>query len=182
MRRTCGSVGAWFLATGLAVLVAWLGVRSVLFAAVPDRVEPMSAAEARRLAPPTTSPTALSPTPSESVSPLPTISPTAPTPTTTASVTVNPTPSDEAWAEVPDGRGGKALQRTFRVTGGAATILFSEREVRVTATAPAPGFTVNFDKPAPDVAIVTFTSAAHFSRIDAAWKGGARAKTTEGKP
>ena len=63
MHRTLGSVGAWLVATSLAVLVSWLGVQSVRFAAVPDRVSPMSAAEARKSASPTTAPDARSGTP-----------------------------------------------------------------------------------------------------------------------
>src|SRR4051794_6751668 len=130
MRRTLGSVGAWLVATSIAIFVAWFGVRSVQFAAVPDRIEPLSASDARKLAP-------RSPSPSPDESPVPDESPspsTAPPPSPTS----NPaSPGEHGWQKVPDGKGGFALQRTFQVTGGAATIRFAEGDVRVTATEPA---------------------------------------------
>jgi hypothetical protein len=178
MRRTLGSVGAWLIATSLAVLVSWLGVRSVLFAAVPDRVAPMSAAEARQVVPksasptPTVSPTAESPTPDATESPVATAS--TPTPTKPA-----PSPSDDGWTKVPDGRGGTGFLRTVRTDGGTARIRFTATDVRVTSTDPAPGFTVSFEQQEPTVAIVTFTSSDHTSRITAFWERGARAQISE---
>src|SRR5688572_29269208 len=117
MRRTLGYVGVWMAATGLAIVLAWLGVRSVQYGGVPDRIDPLSAPEARRLAPKT-------PAPSETPSPVEGANSSAaakPTPTS------NPaSPGEEGWERVPDGKGGFALQRTFQVTGGAATIRFAE--------------------------------------------------------
>jgi hypothetical protein len=171
MRRTLGSIGAWLVATSIAILVAWLGVRSVQFAAVPDRIEPMSAAEARRLAPRSPEPAA---SPSTSVSRSPSSSPSP-----SKSPSTGPTTANGEWQQVPDGQGGTALQRTFQVKGGAATIRFSEGNIRVMATAPASGYAVSFEQRVPDVAVVIFTSPSHISRIEAAWQGEAKVKFTE---
>ena len=131
----------------------------------------MSASEARRLAPrsPSSAPPVAAPA----------------TPTTIAATTPpsspNPTPlTDDGWQRVPDGKGGTALQRTITVAGGAAAIRFAQGEITVTATAPARDFIVAIERQAPDVAIVTFTSARNFSRIEATWRGGPRVRTTEG--
>lgn len=173
MRRTLGSMGAWFLATSLAVLVSWLGVQSVRLAAVPDRVSPMSAAEARKMVPQTATPTPApgpsteSPTPSASASPS---ASTAPSPSVT--------PSDD-WTPVPDGRGGTALMRNIYVTGGFARLRFAANDVRVISTTPAQGFTASFAQQSPGVATVTFTSEKHTSRITAYWDRTARAQVSE---
>jgi hypothetical protein len=181
MRRTLGSMGAWFLATGLAVLVAWLGVRSVLFAAVPDRASPMSAAEARQVVPQTQAPTAgggapltATPTATPNISPSPTESEVAgATPSST------PSPTASAWIEVPDGKGGVAQVGTVETLGGSARIRFTETDVRVIAAEPEPGYAATFAQQAAAVLTVTFTSASHVSKITAFWERGARARISE---
>ncbi len=173
MRRTLGSVGAWLLATSLAVLVSWLGVQSVRFAAVPDRVSPMTAAEARKVVPASATP-APAPTPTTDT---PTPTPDSPSPTPTSSpLTI--TPSDE-WTPVPDGKGGTALLRTVKVKGGTARFRFAENDVKVLATEPAEGYTGNFDQQSPGVATVTFTSGEHVSKITAFWDRVAKLQVNE---
>jgi hypothetical protein len=180
MRRTLGSVGAWLLATGLAVLVSWLGVQSVRFAAVPDRVSPMSAAEARRVAPksgtpaPAPAPTSDAPSPSVTPSVRGSVSATA----TPGDASGSPTPS-ETWTPIPDGKGGTALLRTITVQGGSARLRFADNDVRVISTQPATGFRASFDQKAPGQAVVTFTSPGHTSTITAYWERGARAQVSE---
>jgi hypothetical protein len=181
MRRTLGSVGAWLLATGLAVLVSWLGVQSVRFAAVPDRVSPMSAAEARKVVPRTVTPTpAPEPTADAVGEPTPSASatPTASLTATPSAAPVTPTP-DDSWTPVPDGRGGTALLRDFTVTGGTARIRFAQDEVRVVQTVPAAGFGASFKQLAPTMAVVTFSSPDHTSTITAQWDRRPQARIDE---
>jgi hypothetical protein len=157
MRRTLGTVGAWLVATGIAILIAWLGVLPVRKAVTGD-VNTLSASDARRLAPPRT--------PSASASPP-------------APVRSGPVPS--GFETVPDGKGGTAFQRTYEVNGGAATIRFAPGAVDLTATAPAAGFRVSFENRTSAQLIVTFTSPQKFSRIEASWQDDSpQAKTSEG--
>ncbi|MBT8225697.1 MAG: hypothetical protein HKP61_10155, partial [Dactylosporangium sp.] len=51
-RPSATVVLAWLAATALGIIVAWVGLRPVLDAAVPDRAAPLSAADVRRLAVP----------------------------------------------------------------------------------------------------------------------------------
>jgi hypothetical protein len=178
MHRTLGSVGAWLVATSLAVLVSWLGVQSVRFAAVPDRVSPMSAAEARKQIPLSGSPSAAPNAPSGSPSASASASASAsPTPFPTGAVS---TPDTTAgWTAEPDGKGGTALLRTIGVKGGSARFRFARDEVRVLSTDPDKGFTMSFGAQSPTIATVTFSSPEHTSKITAFWDGGAKAQISE---
>jgi hypothetical protein len=152
MRRILGPFGAWLLATGIAVLVAWLGVLPVRKAATPD-VTTLSAAEARKLTP--RSPSG------------------SPSPKSPASSIPKNSPAPEGFQTVSDSDGGTAFQRTYEVRGGKVTIQFAEGAVEVTDTETAQGFRVAWEQKAPDVTIVTFTSPQQISRIEAFWRDGA---------
>jgi hypothetical protein len=156
MRRILSSGGAWLLATALAIVVAWLGVMPVRRALNPN-VTTLSASDARKLAPRTP---AASPSPTAVPSPL------------------GPVPP--GFEQVPDGAGGLALQHIYKVDGGAATIRFAPGNVVVEATEPAAGFKATFERN-QDVTIVTFTSDQRWSRIEAAWRDGPDAKTSQGQ-
>jgi hypothetical protein len=180
MRRTLGSVGAWLLATSLAVLVSWLGVQSVRFAAVPDRVSPMTAAEARKVVPasatPAPAPNATSDTPTPSATPTP----TAGSSTTSSPSSGTPeSPGSDLWTPVPDGRGGTALLRTVETEGGSARLRFSADEVTVLATTPNDGFTGTFNQQSATVVTVTFSSSGHTSRLTAFWDRVAKVQVSE---
>ncbi|MDQ1645153.1 MAG: hypothetical protein QOJ50_1337 [Cryptosporangiaceae bacterium] len=155
MRRILSSGGAWLLATALAIAVAWLGVMPVRKAVNPD-VTTLSASDARKLAPRN---------PSASPSPKPVSSPIGTVPA--------------GFEQVPDGKGGSALQHTYEVDGGAATIQFEPGNVVVEATEPASGFKATFER-SRDVTIVTFTSDQRWSRIEASWRDGPVATTSKG--
>ncbi len=178
MHRTLGSVGAWLVATSLAVLVSWLGVQSVRFAAVPDRVSPMSAAEARKGLPQSSSAT---PTPdARSGTPSATPSSTTNTGTNSPFPTGEARPStDDGWTAEPDGKGGTALLRTVAVKGGSARLRFAKDEVKVLGTEAKSGFTAAFNSESPTTAVVTFSSPDHTSKITAYWLNGAKARITE---
>lgn len=83
-----------------------------------------------------------------------------------------PTPTPTGWITEPDGRGGTAYRRTFRLQGGDTTIWFARGDVRVLSAVARSGFSVDIDRPAADYVVVTFTSSRHRSRIAAAWRSG----------
>jgi len=150
----------------------------VRFAAVPDRVSPMTAAEARKVVP-------------ASATPAPAPNPTSDTPTPSATPTLGnataSSPSSEAskspgsdlWTPVPDGRGGTALLRTVETEGGSARLRFSEDEVTVLATTPNDGYTGTFNQQSPTVVTVTFESSDHRSRLTAFWDRVAKVQVSE---
>jgi len=80
----------------------------------------------------------------------------------------------------PDGRGGTAYRRTFRMQGGEATIWFARGEIRVLSTQARPGFAVDIERPALDSTTVTFYSSRHRSRVWATWRTGPYAELNEG--
>jgi hypothetical protein len=88
-------------------------------------------------------------------------------------------PVPAGFEQVPDGKGGSALQRTYEVDGGAATIRFAPGNVVVEATEAASGFKATFERNR-DVTTVTFTSDQRWSRIEASWRDGPDAKTSHG--
>jgi hypothetical protein len=180
MRRTLGSVGAWLLATSLAVLVSWLGVQSVRFAAVPDRVSPMTAAEARKVVPASATPAPAPNATSDTPTPTPSATPT-PGSSTASSPPSDPpkSPGGDLWTPVPDGRGGTALLRTVETEGGSARLRFSADEVTVLATTPNDGFAGTFNQQSATVVTVTFSSSSHTSRLTAFWDRVAKVQVSE---
>jgi hypothetical protein len=156
---------AWAVATAVTVGIAWLGIRSVLVAAAPSRLSPLSAADLRKAAP--------APSPAPPPVPSPTLSP--PTPTT-----VRPVPTtSETWAAVPDGKGGTAFRRTFRTAGGDAVVLSARGAVKIESTKPKAGFTVNTARQSDESVIVSFVGPRKATRVWARWNNGPYAEVTE---
>jgi hypothetical protein len=173
---------AWAVATALTVGVAWLGIRSVLVAAVPSRISPLSAADLRNAAPkPSPSPApepVPQPTPTPTVvAPPPTIPPATP-PANAPATKVAPTPSD-SWAPVPDGKGGTAYRRTFRTGGGDAVVLSGPGQVKIESSKPRAGFTVTIARQGDESVIVSFVGPRRSSRVWARWNNGPYAEVTE---
>lgn len=203
LRRALGPVGAWILTTALAIVLSWLGVRAVLFAAIGDRPEPVSVAQLRDAgsgsitetvspSPPASS-KAAAPAPvasqTESLtqpvaspSSQPTQSPDKVSPSTKRRAAA-PTPTSGQWDVVPDGKGGYAVRKSADSRGGSATFLFSRDGVKVLSTDPNGGYRVE-DKTEDDLtASVTFQSSTHVSRIVARWdnRRGPIIEVTEGQ-
>ena len=156
---------AWAVATAVTVGVAWLGIRSVLVAAAPNRISPISAADLRKAAP------APSPAPPPAPSPSPPPSPPAPT---------KPAPTgSDAWAPVPDPSGGTAFRRTFRTAGGDVVVLSTPHGVKIEAARPKTGFTVNTARQSDQSVIVSFIGPHRASRVWARWNNGPYAEVTE---
>jgi hypothetical protein len=162
---------AWAVATAVTVGVAWLGIRSVLVAAAPDRIAPLSAADLREAAP------KAAPTPA----PVPSLSP-SPTPPVSVAVgpTAKPTPTpSETWTPVPDGKGGTAYRRTFRTSGGDVVVLSARGDVKIESTKPKSGFTVNVARQSAESVVVSFFGTRKATRIWARWMNGPYAEVAE---
>jgi hypothetical protein len=170
VRRRLAYVIAWTVATAVTVIVAWLGIRSVLVAAAPRRVSPLSAAQLRGIAPHP------APTPSAAAAPTPAVTSVAPPVLTTAAA--RPTPSD-SWAPVADGKGGTAFKRTFRTGGGDVVVVIEKGDVKIPANTPKPGFVVSVNRQGPDSVLVSFIGPRRASRVWARWAGGPYAEVTE---
>ncbi|HET6214377.1 MAG TPA: hypothetical protein VFE14_16045, partial [Micromonosporaceae bacterium] len=165
MPRRFGYLIAWGVATALTVGASWLGISSVLSAAVPARTTPLSAAELRRAAPTP----ALPPTSAASAAPSPAASP-SPSVVAHPAPSSSPSPAGTGWIAEPDGRGGTAYRRTFRLQGGETTIWFARGEIRVLSAVAKTGYALDIDRPAVDSATVTFFSNRHRSRVAATWR------------
>jgi hypothetical protein len=161
VRRRLVYVLAWVVATAVTAGVAWLGIRSVISAAASRRVAPLSAADLREAAP------------AEATSP-PAPPPTSPTPEAdrnvadSAATKPSPTPV-ETWRPVPDGKGGTAFRRIFRVAGGEVVVLCAKGDVKVESTKPKAGFSVTTNRQSPESVSVTFFGPRMASRVWAQW-------------
>ena len=171
VRRRLGYLVAWAVASAVTAGVAWLGIRSVLIAAAPNRMAPLSAAELRNAAPRSVPPVAPPPpSPSQSADAVPTESP---------AVKPSPTPV-ETWSPVPDASGATAaFRRTFHTTGGDVVVLASKGDVKIELSKPRQGFSVNVNRQAADSVMVSFYGPRKASRVWARWANGPYAEVTE---
>jgi hypothetical protein len=150
---------AWVLATAVTAGVSWLGIRSALTAAAPQRRVPVSAADLRENASPSVQPPAARPSPA------------------------TPVGVSKEWAAVANGRGGTAYRRTFRTDGGDVAVWCEPGMVRILATTPKPGFTVNVTRTAADSAQVSFTrDRAAFRVLVRWWNDAPYAELTQSAP
>lgn len=168
VRRRLWYLLAWAVATAVTVGVSWLGIRSVLSVATPEHVSPLSAAEMRKVAPESPSP---SPTPTPAV---------LPTPAVIVSPAAKPSPTPaETWSAFSDGRGRTAYRRTFRAAGGDVTVISARGDVKIESSKPKQGFSVNVNRQSGESVMVTFVSPRKASRIWAKWSNGPYAEVTE---
>jgi hypothetical protein len=167
VRRRLIYLTAWAVATTVTVGIAWLGIRSVLAAAAPARITPLSAADLRDAAP-KAAPTP-SPTPSPSAPPSATVAP---------SDRPTPTPTD-SWVPVADGKGGTAFRRTFRTVGGDVVVVSSKGDVKIESSRPKLGYSVNLSRQTSESVIVSFFGPRRASRVWARWNSGPYAEVTE---
>ena len=162
VRRRLVYVLAWVVATAVTAGVAWLGIRSVISAAASPRVAPLSAADLREAAPGDPTPT---PTPGPPTSPTP-----EPDRNVADSAVTKPSPTPiETWRPVPDGKGGTAYRRTFRVGGGEVVVLCAKGDVKVESSKPKAGFSVTTNRQSPESVTVTFFGPRMASRVWAQW-------------
>jgi hypothetical protein len=181
----------WSLCTATMVGACWLGLRSVVDAAVPQRTAPFSAAELGRANP--------SPSVSEGNGAQPATVPLAETqaqpPTTAPVVTPTPTPVPttsappaapaangvpvSGWVAVSNGRGGTAYTRTFVLQGGEVAFVVDAYDVHVTDVDLRPGYALVPTRYDYRSLLVSLISNDRASRVYVAWRGGPYAEITE---
>jgi hypothetical protein len=168
-RRTA-IAGAWSLATGLGAVLVWIGLHPVLDAAVPDRAAPLSAADVRAMATPTTVPGR---TPS-----LPSLPPSPPArPTAAAARTSSPTASAgrasstivDGWTVTTQPDGARSYVRSFHVTGGDAVIGMAPGRVYLISATPRSHYTVQTQQPSQARLVVRFIDGSLANLVDAIW-------------
>jgi hypothetical protein len=203
MRRAFGYAGAWVAVTSTAVTVSWYGsaivlngssseAPSVLSAVVPVQGTPLdqATAEATRARPQQTK-TAGSAAPRTTTAPRSSRSSRPYLPKSTPTYTKHATPPAHSRRPLPAGRlpatnpdpdvDPSAVQQTYRVAGGLATLRFSPAEavVRVVSLTPSPGYRTYVTLIAPDELLVTFTRPGLQSDLHATWDGEATVVVNE---
>lgn len=175
VRRRLAYLLAWSLATAAIIGTSWLGLRSVLDAAAPQRAPAFSAVDLRPESTPGAIPTtplaSLFADPSESATPPP-----GPGPSPVGRAPSTPSPE---WRPSDDGRGGTGYQRTFHLGGGDVTFWCDSLFVRVVAAVAKPGFAMVDASFSDGARMVSFISPEHVSRVYVAWSAGPYAEVTE---
>ncbi len=167
---------AWVAATALGAATAWVGLRPVLDAAVPDRSVPLSAADVRHLARPSAAPVPVpslagpataTPPPSSSASARPGRSPSVPPASTPPPVVV------DGWTvtTLPDGT--PSYLRSFQVPGGSTVIRMTPGRVYLVSASPNPDYTVTPIQNDPGRLVVQFVATGRSDIVDAIWWNGA---------
>ncbi|GAA1806926.1 hypothetical protein HC028_20610 [Planosporangium flavigriseum] len=180
--KTAKAVATWVVATGVGIGVTWYGVRPVLDAAVPERLVAFPAAGSKtpRQTPalrlpaspaPSTRSAGPSPGTPASRSPRPATRPAPP-----SSAASPPVPVPEGWTMTGSGQ----YVRTFRLTGGDATIRAAHGTVELVSAAPRPGYVMNVTPAGSDPLGVSFSMINRASKVEVSWVDNAPAsKVTE---
>jgi hypothetical protein len=184
VRRWVAYLLVWTVGTAATVGACWLGLRSVLDAAAPQRAAPFSAAELARVAPSPTVTGGADPqaVPVAETQAAPTsAAPTTTTPprTTAAPTTAPPSPTAEPWVAVRSGRGGTAYTRTFHLQAGDVSFYVDPYDVHVTDSRPRPGYTLVSTRYDSRSLLVSLLSNQRASRVYVSWRGGPYAEVTE---
>lgn len=173
---------AWVLATAMGIGVAWFGLRPVLDAAVPDRADPPSAAEVKRLAvpPPIAVPAPTRP-PSGASGPSGSASASASRSGSASAVPASPGRSTarppassppvvvDGWTVTTEADGSRSYLRSFRVPGGSTVIRMVPGRVSLVSATPSPGYSVTTGQPDPTRLVVQFSASARYDIVDALW-------------
>jgi hypothetical protein len=198
VRRRLAYLLIWTIGSAATVGACWLGLRSVLDAAVPQRAAALSAAELARAAPSPAVPTSADPpTPVPTPAPAPTRTTTPPGPAaTTTPAPATPTAAAESapqlplpatastaatagWEVVATGRGGTAYRRTFHVQGGDITFWCDQYDVHVMAYSPKSGYVIDYTRYSARSLLVSLLSTQRASRVYVTWRNGPYAEITE---
>jgi hypothetical protein len=150
VQRRVVYVLAWALATIVTAGVSWLGIRSVLSAAIPQRTVPRSVVTQKLITP-------TNPAPQRSPSP----------------------PAAGTWTPVANGRGGTVYRRTIHTVGGDVAVWCEPGVVRVLETVPKAGYAVNVTRLSEESVQVAFTKDRLLSRVLVRWWDGPYAEVTE---
>jgi hypothetical protein len=166
-------ITAWTLATGIGIIVSWLGVRAVLDAAVPDRFVALPAAEQqppdRRPADPVTSASRSAGsigarrTPSPSAAGRPSTQPSE-----SASVPSTVPSTVDGWLPVGDGQ----FLRSFQLTGGDVVVRAGPGSVQLVSATPRPGYAMTILPRGSTRVVVDFATALQISTLSVTWQDG----------
>ncbi|MGC9669011.1 hypothetical protein ACNTMW_20940 [Planosporangium sp. 12N6] len=185
--KSAKAVAIWAAATSIGIGVSWYGVRSVLDAAVPDRLvafpvtEPHAPLPAPPPAPaasgstPNAAPDPWTATPSHSAAATPSRSarpapPSSAPPGNTTAPAPGPAPSAPAgWTPLGNGR----YVRSFQLTGGDVTIRAGQGSVELVSATPRPLYVMTVVPDGTDRVTVTFTMVLRSSRLEASWQDSA---------
>ena len=164
---------AWLVATTLGVAVAWVGLRPVLDAAVPDRAAPLSAADVQRLAVPSAA-MVRQPAPSASGSAAapssPTSAPASPSPRRSSQAPLSPAPVViDGWTVTTQADGTVSYLRGFQVSGGSTVIRMTPGRVHLVSATPGPSYSVETNQSDPTRVVVQFTASGTYDIVDAMW-------------
>lgn len=181
------AVGAWVAATTVGVVVAWIGLRPVLNAAVPDRATALPAADLRHLTPaaPQSVP-AVSPAVPPASSAQPPASPTKPAsfsaaPSAVAATTTGAATSPAAspstsvvdgWTVTTQPNGSQTFLRTFEVPGGTAVVRMVPGKVSLVSATPKADYSVQTSQPDPTRLVIQFVATNRYDIVDAMWWNG----------
>lgn len=183
VRRRLAYLLVWSLCTAAMVGACWLGLRSVVDAAVPQRAAPFSAAELRRVLPsPSVStgdaahPASIAIAETQLATTTP---PTTPAPVPTSSAPrATPTPTSE-WVAVSNGRRGPAYTRTFHLQGGDVSFWCDGSDVHVTDVDLRSGYVLVPTRYDDRSLLISLISTDRASRVYVTWRGGPYAEITE---
>jgi hypothetical protein len=184
VRRRLAYLVVWILATSVTMGASWLGLRSVLDAATPRRVIPLSATDLRRTPPPSTPPAPGPPRTTPPADPPPSTLTRPAGNATMPSLTPTPSstpvdPSVSLWVEVSGGLTGRGFQRTFHLEGGDATVFVNQWECRLVSGRAQPGFRLVSTRYDLRSILVSFVSSGHVSRVMVTWRNHPYAEVTE---
>ena len=181
MRRRLAFLLVWSLGTAAMVGACWLGLRSVVDAAVPQRTAPFSAAELGRILPsPSVSADAAQPATVAMAATPTTPPPTTPAPVPTSSAPATPTAGPTpGWVAVQSGRHGTAYTRTFHLQGGDISFWCDPNDVHVTDADLRPGYTLMQTRYDYRSLLISLISTDRASRVYVSWQGGPYAEITE---
>jgi hypothetical protein len=103
-------------------------------------------------------------------------------PVTSAPARSSATPTPTAagvWEPVPNGRGGTAYQRTFRLQAGTITFFADVYDVHVTAISVRTGYSLVPTRYDDNSLMISLVSDNRASRVYVSWRGGPYAEVTE---
>jgi hypothetical protein len=147
----------WLGTTALAVTVSWFGVRLVLYAAVPDRSNPLSVRDLKNASPRATGPRATGPPPAAGVTQIP--SPSVRT-------SNEPAPVLQRWE---DSEGKVNYQSTVSTDGGWAKIQWNSTKDLIIDTVAETGYTSKIQQQSDTRVTISFESSGKTATISAWW-------------
>lgn len=185
MSKVALFVTAWVVAAAVALGVAWQGVGIVGQQVTQSRPAPLTAREIQQRV---NAPTGAAPADTTTTTTAPPGGPSTTVTTAAASTrsTTQPTVRPQASTTTTIPRTttttrppAPAVTRTYSVTGGSASLRFTESGVTVLWANPNAGYDVHVENENGNGVRVEFDNSSHRSRIDGWWDGGPQDRVRE---